>query len=115
MSRKANAMNAMKGSKFLNIITLLLERQEKLLQHINDLDEYIEILEGLNDFEDGETFIDFTPDEEFTQALEEGLTVEQKDKIEKFKKRKEEKEKEEPLHSMDDILKIFEDEDEDKS
>ena len=34
MSRKANAIN---GSKFLNIITLLLERQEKLLQHINDL------------------------------------------------------------------------------
>jgi len=113
MSRKANAIN---GSKFLNIITLLLERQEKLLQHINDLDEYIEILEGLNDFEDGETFIEFTPDEEFTQALEEGLTVEQKDKIEKFKKRKEEKEKEkdEPLHSMEDILKIFEDGDEDK-
>ena len=34
-------------SKFLNIITLLLERQEKLLQHINDLDEYIEILEKI--------------------------------------------------------------------
>ena len=48
MSRKANAIN---GSKFLNIITLLLERQEKLLQHINDLDEYIEVLEGVNDFE----------------------------------------------------------------
>ena len=114
MSRRTKVVNS---SKFLNVITLLLERQEKLLQHINDLEEYVEILEGINDFENGETFIDFIPDEEFVQALEEGLTVEQKDKIEKFKKIKEEKEKEkeEPLHSMDDILKIFEDEDEDKS
>ena len=112
MSRKTKVIN---NSKFLNVITLLLERQEKLLQHINDLEEYVEILEGINDFENGETFIDFTPDEEFIQALEEGLTVEQKDKVEKLKKRKEEKEKEkdEPIHSMDDILKIFDDEDKD--
>ena len=78
MSRKTKVINS---SKFLNVITLLLERQEKLLQHINDLEEYVEILEGINDFENGETFIDFTPDEEFIQALEEGLTVEQKDKV----------------------------------
>ena len=108
MSRRTKVVNS---SKFLNVITLLLERQEKLLQHINDLEEYVEILEGMNEFENGETFIEFTPDEEFMQALEEGLTVEQKDKVEKLKKRKEEKEKEneQPLHSMDDILKIFKD------
>ena len=109
MSRRTKVVNS---SKFLNVITLLLERQEKLLQHINDPEEYVEILEGINDFENGETFIDFTPDEEFVQALEEGLTVEQKDKVDKFLMRNEEIEKEEqPLHSMEDILKIFDDED----
>ena len=48
MSRKTKVINS---SKFLNVITLLLERQEKLLQHINDLEEYVEILEGINDFD----------------------------------------------------------------
>ena len=105
MSRRTKVVNS---SKFLNVITLLLERQEKLLRHIGDLEEYIEVLENLNEFEEGEEFIMFTPDEDFKEMLDKGLTKEEKERLSKIKKEKEEQ----PLHSMDDILKIF---DEDNS
>jgi len=105
MSRKTKMDNA---SKLINIISDLMEKQERLLHHIGDLEEYIEVLENLNDFEEGEEFIMFTPDEEFKEILESGLTKEQKERLSQIKK---EKEKDPPLHSMDDILKIFEDKD----
>ena len=105
MSRKAKMDSA---SKLINIVANLLERQERLLQHIGDLEEYIEVLENINEFDeiDG-LLIDFTPDEEFKDVLEKGLTAEQKERLRELKKTKE---KDQPLHSMDDILKIFEDE-----
>ena len=106
MSRKSKLDNA---SKLINIISNLMEKQEALLQHIGDLEEYIEVLENLNDFQEGESFIALTPDEEFKEILDKGLTKEQKDRVEQIKK-----EREPPLHSMEDILKIFED-DEDNS
>ena len=107
MSKRAKVNNA---NKLINIVATLLERQERLLQHINDLEEYIEVLENFNEFEDGEEFIMFTPDEEFNDLLDKGMTKEQKEKLKELKKGKEkEKEKDEPLHSMDDILKIFKD------
>ena len=105
MSRKSKMDNA---SKLINIISDLMEKQERLLQHIGDLEEYIEVLENLNDFEEGEEFIMFTPDEEFKEILDNGLTKEQKERLSQIKKEKE-KEAEPSLHSMDDILKIFED------
>ena len=110
MSRKAKMDNA---NKLINIVATLLERQERLLQHIGDLEEYIEVLEGINEFDEVDgLLIDFTPDEEFKDVLEKGLTPEQKERLKELKKTKE---KEQPLHSMDDILKIFEDEDIDET
>ena len=110
MSRKAKMDNA---NKLINIVATLLERQERLLQHIGDLEEYIEVLEGSNEFDEVDgLLIDFTPDEEFKDVLEKGLTPEQKERLKDLKKTKE---KEQPLHSMDDILKIFEDEDIDET
>ena len=105
MSRKAKIDNA---NKLINIVATLLEGQERLLRHIGDLEEYIEVLENLNEFEEGEEFIMFTPDEDFKEMLDKGLTKEEKERLSKIKKEKEEQ----PLHSMDDILKIF---DEDNS
>ena len=105
MSRKSKMDNA---SKLINIISDLMEKQERLLQHIGDLEEYIEVLENLNDFEEGEEFMMFTPDEEFKDMLDKGLTKEQKERLSQIKKDKG-KEPEAPLHSMDDILKIFDD------
>ena len=105
MSRRANKMD--NANKLINIVATLFERQERLLQHIGDLEEYIEILENINEFEEGEEYISFIPDEEFEDILDKGLTSEQKEKLKDLKKSKED---EQILHSMDDILKIFEDE-----
>ena len=109
MSRRAKMDNA---NKLINIVATLLERQERLLQHIGDLEEYIEVLESINEFEEGDgMLIEFTPDEEFKDILDKGLTVEQKERLKELKKSKEE---EQILHSMDDILKMFDEEDKDE-
>ena len=109
MSRKAKIDNA---NKLINIVATLLERQERFLQHISDLEEYIEILESINEFDEVDgILIDFTPDEEFKDVLEKELTAEQKERLKELKKTKE---KDQPLHSMDDILKIFDDENTDE-
>ena len=108
MSRKSKMDNA---AKLINIISTLIERNEKLLQHIGDLEEYISALECMNDFEEGDEFIAFIPDEEFKAALDEGLTPEQKEKLKELKKSKEEKQS---LHSMEDILSMFDEEGKDE-
>ena len=107
MSRKSKVDNA---GKLINIVSTLIERNERLLQHIGDLEEYIAALEALNDFEEGEELISFIPDEEFQTALDEGLSAEQKERLAELKKSKEEKQS---LHSMDDILSIFDEDDKD--
>ena len=68
MSRRAKIDNA---NKLINIVSTLLERQERLLQHIGDLEEYIEVLENINEFdEDDSLMIEFIPDEDFKDVLE---------------------------------------------
>ena len=105
--------------KLISIISTLLERQEKLYRHINDLEDYIDALESINFNEDPETsllmpadgfMIEFTPDEKMKKTLDEGLSKEQKDKIEEIKRKKIEKD----MHSMDDILKVFDEDDKKK-
>lgn len=98
------------AGKLINIVNTLIERNERLLQHIGDLEEYIAALEAINDFEEGEELISFIPDEEFQTALDEGLSAEQKERLAELKKSKEEKQS---LHSMDDILSIFDEDDKD--
>ena len=108
MSRKAKMDNA---AKLINIVSTLIERNERLLQHIGDLEEYISALECVNEFDEDEEFISFIPDEEFKAALDEGLSDEQKEKLKELKKSKEEKQS---LHSMDDILSMFDEEGKDE-
>ena len=96
--------------KLISIISTLLERQENLYRHISDLEDYIDALESIgfneeSEMMDGGMIIEFVPDEKMKQVLDEGLTKEQKEKIEEIKKKK----MEEEMHSMDDILKVFED------
>ena len=96
--------------KLISIISTLLERQEKLYRHITDLEDYIDALESIgfneeSEMMDGGMIIEFVPDEKRKQVLDEGLTKEQKEKIEEIKKKK----MEQNMHSMDDILKVFED------
>ena len=96
--------------KLISIISTLLERQEKLYRHITDLEDYIDALESIgfneeSEMMDGGMIIEFVPDEKMKQVLDEDLTKEQKEKIEEIKKKK----MEQNMHSMDDILKVFED------
>ena len=96
--------------KLICIISTLLERQEKLYRHITDLEDYIDALESIgfneeSEMMDGGMIIEFVPDEKMKQVLDEDLTKEQKEKIEEIKKKK----MEQNMHSMDDILKVFED------
>ena len=74
------------AAKLINIISTLIERNEKLLQHIGDLEEYIHALECVNDFEEREEFISFIPDEEFKASLDEGLSADQKERLAELKK-----------------------------
>ena len=107
MSRRTKTESA---QKLIGIISTLLERQEKLYRQINDLEEYIDVLETMNFDEvdtlmgEGDVMIEFIPDEKMKKTLDDGLTKEQKEKIEEIKKNK----MEQNMHYMDDILKVFE-------
>ena len=107
MSRRTKTESA---QKLIGIISTLLERQEKLYRRINDLEDYIDVLETMSFdevdtlMEEGEVMIEFIPDEKMKKTLDDGLTKEQKEKIEEIKKNK----MEQNMHSMDDILKVFE-------
>ena len=107
MSRRTKTESS---QKLIGIISTLLERQEKLYRQINDLEEYIDVLETMNFDEvdtlmgEGDVMIEFIPDEKMKKTLDEGLKKEQKEKIEEIKKKK----MEQQLHSMDDILKVLE-------
>ena len=105
MSRKSKMDNA---GKLINIISTLMEKQETLLQHIGELEEYIDILESMGEFEQGEKFISYTADEEFKEILDKGLTKDQKDRVEQIKKENQ------SLHSMEDILSMFDESDKDE-
>ena len=99
----------------IKIIDRLHKKQDKLLQKIDDLEEYTNFLEINNAVEDDDlsagTFLEFEADDAFEQILQDQLTEAQKDKVEEIKKdKKKKKEKKPKLHSIDDILKVFKDE-----
>ena len=81
-----------------------------MMDHIGELEEYCEALEALAEFEDGEGFISFIPDEEFQDMLDEALSERQKTKLDEIKKKKK-KEEEPELFSIDEILKELEGDD----
>ena len=99
----------------IKIIDRLHKKQDKLLQRVDELEEYTNFLEinSAIDEDDlsGVTFLEFEADDAFEQILQDQLTEGQKDKVEEIKKdKKKKKEKKPKLHSIDDILKVFKDE-----
>lgn len=99
----------------IKIIERLHKKQDKLLQRVDELEEYTNFLEinSAIDEDDlsGVTFLEFEADDAFEQILQDQLTEDQKDKVEEIKKdKKKKKEKKPKLHSIDDILKVFKDE-----
>ena len=99
----------------IKIIDRLHKKQDKLLRKIDELEEYTNFLEinSAIDEDDlsGVTFLEFEADDAFEQILQDQLTEAQKDKVEEIKKNKKKKKEKKPkLHSIDDILKVFKDE-----
>ena len=96
----------------IKIINRLHKKQDKLLQRIEDLEEYSDFFESVympaEDSDDplmAETFIEFEADDAFEQILQDQLTDTQKDKIEEIKKNKKKKKEKKPkLYSIDEIL-----------
>ena len=109
MSRRTKTESA---QKLINIISTLLERQEKLYRHISDMEDYIDALESIS-FEgeslgaDDGIIIEFIPEEKMKKTIDDGLTKEQKEKLDEIKRKKIEKN----THSIDDILKVFDEKD----
>ena len=98
----------------IKIVDRLHKKQDKLLQKIEDLEEYANFLEINNAVDDDDlsagTFLEFEADDAFEEILQDQLTEAQKDKVEEIKKNKKKKKEKKPkLHSIDDILKVFKD------
>ena len=97
----------------IKIVDRLHKKQDKLLRKIDELEEYTNFLEinsAVDDDLSTGTFIEFEADDAFEQILQDQLTEAQKDKVEEIKKNKKKKKEKKPkLHSIDDILKVFKD------
>ena len=95
----------------IKIVDRLHKKQDKLLQKIDDLEEYTNFLEINNAVDDDDlsagTFLEFEADDAFEEILQDQLTDTQKDKIEEIKNdknKKKKKEKKPKLYSIDEIL-----------
>ena len=100
-------------SQLIKIIVRQNEKQDKLLQKIEELEEYLNFIEDVYVNDEGDvltTGVVFEADDAFEQILQDQLSETQKDKLEEIKKDKKKKNKKPKLHSMDDILKVFKDE-----
>ena len=92
----------------IKIVDRLHKKQDKLLQKVDELEEYTNFLEinsAVDDDLSAGTFIEFEADDAFEQILQDQLTDAQKDKVEEIKKgKKKKKEKKPKLYSIDEIL-----------
>ena len=112
-TRKLKRYKGKNISQLIKIIACQNKKQDKLLQRIEELEEYLSFIEEIHIDDEGDTLIsgaDFEADDVFEQILQDQLSEPQKDKLEEIKKDKKKKEKKPKLHSMDDILKVFKDE-----
>ena len=103
MSRKSKMNNA---AKLINIISHLLEKQEKLFSHIDAMADYVELLEEANN-EDAtiDDNTSFMLGEEFEKTIEESLDESQLERLESIR---EKKQAEPQLFTIDEILKELE-------
>ena len=112
-TRKLKRYKRKNISQLIKIIACQNKKQDKLLQRIEDLEEYLSFIEEVYLDDEGDVLISgavFEADDVFEQILQDQLSEPQKDKLEEIKKDKKKKEKKPKLHSMDDILKVFKDE-----
>ena len=112
-SRRRKSYKNKDVTTLIKIVDRLHKKQDKLLRKIDELEEYTNFLEinsAVDDDLSTGAFIEFEADDAFEQILQDQLTEAQKDKVEEIKKdKKKKKEKKPKLHSIDDILKVFKD------
>ena len=96
-------------SQLIDVINKLVARQEKMQEHIEELEEYCQALESRAEIESGEEFINFIPDEDFQNVLDESLSDKQKAKLDEIKNKK--AQEEQKLFSIDEILEELESDD----
>ena len=112
-ARKLKRYKRKNISQLIKIIACQNKKQDKLVQRVEELEEYINFIEGVYVDDEGDVLITgaiFEADDAFEQILQDQLNETQKDKLEEIKKDKKKKEKKPKLHSIDDILKVFKDE-----
>ena len=112
-ARKLKRYKRKNISQLIKIIVRQNEKQDKLLQKIEELEEYLNFIEDVYVDDEGDVLITgaiFEADDAFEQILQDQLNETQKDKLEEIKKDKKKKEKKPKLHSIEDILKVFKDE-----
>ena len=112
-TRKLKRYKKKNISQLIKIIARQNKKQDKLLQKIEELEEYLNFIEEVYVDDEGDVLITgaiFEADDAFEQILQDQLNETQKNKLEEIKKDKKKKNKKPKLHSMDDILKVFKDE-----
>ena len=112
-TRKLKRYKRKNTSQLIKIIAWQNKNQDKLLQRIEDLEEYLSFIEEVYVDDDGDVLISgavFEADDAFEQILQDQLNETQNDKLEEVKKDKKKKNKKPKLHTIEDILKVFKDE-----
>ena len=112
-TRKLKRYKRKNISQLIKIIVRQNEKQDKLLQKIEELEEYLNFIEDVYVDDEGDVLISgavFEADDAFEQILQDQLNETQKNKLEEIKKDKKKKNKKPKLHSIEDILKVFKDE-----
>ena len=111
-ARKLKRYKRKNISQLIKIIACQNKKQDKLVQRVEELEEYINFIEGVYVDDEGDVLITgaiFEADDAFEQILQDQLNETQKNKLEEIKKDKK-KNKKPKLHSIEDILKVFKDE-----
>jgi len=112
-SRKLKRYKRKNISQLIKIIDCQNKKQDKLLQRVEELEEYLNFIEEVYIDDEGDALISGAvseADDVFEQILQDQLNETQKDKLEEIKKDKKKKNKEPKLHSIEDILKVLKDE-----
>ena len=112
-ARKLKRYKRKNISQLIKIIACQNKKQDKLVQRVEELEEYINFIEGVYVDDEGDVLITgaiFEADDAFEQILQDQLNETQKDKLEEVKKDKKKKNKKPKLHTLDEILKVFKDE-----
>ena len=112
-ARKLKRYKRKNISQLIKIIARQNEKQDKLVQRAEELEEYLNFIEGMYMDDEEDVLISgavFEADDVFEQILQDQLNETQKNKLEEIKKDKKKKNKKPKLHTIDDILKVFKDE-----